>query len=309
MRSPLDPALRDVLESYGEAALPPWHTLDVEEARGLEADLFTPDVDDRPPVGHTGSHSVQANGHDVPVRLYHPDSPGPHPVLVFCHGGGFVMGTLDSADDLCRECCRRMDRLVVSIDYRLAPEHRFPTGLVDSLAVLEWVGDTIDDHGGDSADIAVAGSSAGGALATGLTRYSVLHKEMPTVSRQLLWYPMLDRNQDRPSFRENENAPFLVPADIEWFWDLYLRHDVDEANPYAVPLADAPGPDLPPTTILTAGHDPLRDDGFAYADRLEDAGVTVEHHHYPSLCHGFLSMADSVPAADVAFDELAAMLE
>lgn len=308
MRDPLDPALADLVAEFEKREVSPWHALSVDEARHLEDDLFTPAPDAREDVGAVTEFEVDGDAGSIALRIYTPDAPGPHPLLVFCHGGGWIMGTLDSADDICRGFCRRAERVVVSVDYRLAPEHPFPVGLADAITALHWVGANATSIDGDPDDIAVAGTSAGGNLAAGLARYSTT-ETAPAVSRQLLLYPMLDRDTTRDSYRENADAPFLVPADIEWFWDQYLRHEVDAANPYAVPLNGPHLESLPPATIVSAGHDPLYSEAFAYVAELQDAGVNVVHHHYPGLCHGFLSMAGDVPTASAAFDELAVTIE
>lgn len=308
MRDPLDPALADLVAEFEKREIPPWHTLSIDEARRLEDDLFTPEPEDREDVGAVSEFEIEGEAGAIPLRVYTPNARGPHPVIVFCHGGGWIMGTLDSADDICRGFCRRTDRVVVSVDYRLAPENPFPAALVDVISALEWVGANAASIDGDPDDIAVAGTSAGGNLAAGLARYSTITDTAPAVSRQLLLYPMLDRDTTRESYRENADAPFLVPADVEWFWDQYLRHEVDAANPYAVPLTGPHLESLPPATIATAGHDPLYSEAFAYAAELRKAGVNVIHRHYPDLCHGFLSMAADVPAASDAFHELAATL-
>lgn len=311
MREPLDSALVAFVESVEAEDVPRWHELSVEEARRLEADLFTPDESAMDTVGAVAETSVTEpeTGVDVPVRAYVPASVGPHPVMVFCHGGGWMLGTLDSADDLCRGLCRRTDHVVVSVDYRLAPEHPFPAGLTDAIAVLEWCRRDPDALPETTGRLVVAGTSAGGNLAAGLAMYSVDADDAPSVDHQLLLYPMLDDSLDYPSYVVNADAPFLSTADVAWFWDNYRRHAIDSAHPYAVPMIEADRDDLPSATVATAGHDPLRDEGVRFAERLGAAGGSVEHHHQPSLCHGFLSMADDVPRADEAFDEIATSLD
>lgn len=310
MREPLDPDLATLVADYESVGIPPWHSLSVDEARALEADLFTPDEDTADPVGSVGetvieSTDTNAETVEIDVRVYTPETAGPHPMLVFCHGGGWMLGTLDSADDICRGLCRRMDRIIVSVDYRLAPEHPFPAGLADAICVYRWC----REHGhaieGNPDDVAVGGTSAGGNLTAGVARFSAEFDGTPTADHQVLLYPMLDCDPTYDSYTENEDAPFLCAADVAWFWKHYFRHDVDSANPYAVPMHATEFAPLPPVTIATAGHDPLRDEAFAYADDLVESGVEVTEFHYPSLCHGFLSMADDVPAAAAAFDDIA----
>lgn len=310
MREPLDPSLVALVDAYEVEGIPRWHEMSVDEARRVENELFTPDDAATDPVGAVTDVRVVGprEGGEVPVRIYSPNSSGPHPTMVFCHGGGWMLGTLDSADDLCRGLCRRTDHVVVSVDYRLAPEHPFPAGLTDAIEVLSWCGTTPDALPEPDGTVVVAGTSAGGTLAAGLARFSVEFDDAPEVAHQLLLYPMLDDSLAQPSYEANADAPFLVPADVAWFWNTYLRHEVDSRHPYAVPLTDARRDELPPCTIATAGHDPLRDEGAQFAALLDESGIDVAHYDYPSLCHGFLSMADEVPAAEAAFDEIAQRL-
>nr|WP_303648726.1 alpha/beta hydrolase [Haloarchaeobius litoreus] len=244
----------------------------------------------------------------VPVRVYRP--PGldePAPALVFAHGGGFVLGTLDSADDLARRLAANTGSVVVSVDYRLAPEHPCPAGMDDVTAVIEWTVESADALGVDAAQVGVAGSSAGANLATMAAR----RVDVP-LSVAVLFYPMLDPTLGTPSHEEHADAPLLTRADLDWFWRLY-RDDgaIPVDDPLLSPLPDVGGEpsslaDSPSTVVVTAGCDPLRDDGARYADALAAARVAVDHRHYPGAPHGFLSLADAVPAAADAWDDLAA---
>jgi len=255
---------------------------------------------------------------DVSVRIYRPALETPAPALVFYHGGGWVLGTLDSADDLCRRFARRADCVVVSVDYRLAPEHPFPAAVDDAYAALEWVADDAGRIGGDPDRLGVAGTSAGGNIAAAAA-LRARDEGGPPVTQQILCYPMTGRgfeddttdaggDLEHPlaSYDENADGPLLTRRDVEWFWEQYLDGPADAANPYAVPRRADDLSGLPPATIVTCGHDPLRDEGVAYASDLSDASVPVEHLHYPGVVHGFLSMADEAAVADDAFDEVAA---
>ncbi|PSQ41219.1 alpha/beta hydrolase [Halobacteriales archaeon SW_12_71_31] len=270
-------------------------------------DLFTPE--EPPAVDVVRDLAFEGPAGEVAVRLYRDVEP-PTPGVVFYHGGGWTLGTLDSAGDVCRRLARRGDCTVVSVDYRLAPEPPFPAALDDAAAALRWVADE-RDRLGVGERLSVGGTSAGGnlAAAVALRARAGLPEDQswPTVAGQLLLYPVLDARAESESYRENADGPFLTRADMAWFWENYCPSPVQRASPYAAPAraADNDLAGLPPATVVTAGHDPLRDEGLAYADRLREAGVPVDGRHEPGLAHGFLSMADAVPAADAALDAVA----
>ncbi|QDX41849.1 alpha/beta hydrolase [Salarchaeum sp. JOR-1] len=276
--------------------------MSVASARRVEDDVFG---GASRTVAFTRDLAIPGPRGEIPLRVYR-DTDGPAGTLVFYHGGGWTLGTLDSAGDLCRELAARTDRVVVSVDYRLAPEHPFPAGLDDAYAALAWVSEHAGTFGG-AGDLAVAGTSAGGNLAAAVALRARDH-DGPDISQQALLYPITNHAFDTDSYRENADGPLLTRADMEWFWEQYVRSPVDAANPYASVLRARDHSGLPDATVVTAGHDPLRDDGAAYADALGDAGTPVEHHHYPSMAHGFLSLTDSVAVADDAMAAVAGRL-
>jgi acetyl esterase len=300
----MDPQLAAVVADIAAEGIPEWHAMSVDCGRRVEDEVFT--SDERGAIEFVRDYAFDGPRGDVPVRVYRPAVETPAPTLVFYHGGGWTLGTLDSADDLCRNLARRVGCVVVSVDYRLAPEHPFPAGLDDAYAALEWVADHAETFGGDPSRLAVAGTSAGGNLAAAVA-LRACEFDGPTIAHQALLYPITDHAFDTDSYAENADGPLLTRADMEWFWDQYLRSPVDGANPYASVLraADAALTGLPSATVVTAGFDPLRDDGVAYADRLTAAGVDVDHQHYPTMAHGFLSLSDAVDVADDAFDAVA----
>lgn len=298
----LDPDLAAVVDDVHALGVPEWHQMSVDAARRVEDEVFTPDS--LPDVAFVRDLAFDGPAGDVPVRVYH-DDPGdqPAPVVVFFHGGGWTLGTLDSIGGVCRELARRAGCVVVSVDYRLAPEHPFPAAIDDAYAALEWTVDNADAFGGDPERITVAGTSAGGNLAAAVS-LRARDFDGPGVAHQALLYPMIDRDTDRESSREHGDGPLLTRADVEWFWAQYCRSPVDAEHPYASVLRANSHADLLPATVVTAGYDPLRDDGRAYADALKGDGTTVEHLQYPSMAHGFLSLTNEVPAANNALDEL-----
>jgi acetyl esterase len=301
----LDPDLAAVVEDIEAAGVPEWHQLSVESARRLEDQLFTPD--DVPRVACVCDCSFDGPDGPVPVRIYHHTPDEQAPVVVFYHGGGWTLGTLDSIGGVCRELARRAGCAVVSVDYRLAPEHPFPAPLDDAYAALEWVAENAPTFGGDPEALAVAGTSAGGNLAASVA-LRARDSDGPDISHQLLLYPMTDCNTDRDSYRRNETGPLLSRQDVEWFWDQYCSSPVDAADPYASVLRASDHGGLPSATVVTAGHDPLCNEGRAYADALADDGTPTEHLHYPGMAHGFLSLTEEVPAADDALATITARL-
>ena len=189
------------------------------------------------------------------------------------------------------------------MDYRLAPEHPFPAAVDDAFAALRWAAENAEAFGGDPDRLAVGGTSAGGNLAA-VTALRAREAGGPELSRQFLFYPITDHAFDTDSYAENGDGPLLTEADMRWFWNYYLRSEVDGANPYASPLRARDLSGLPPATVVTCGFDPLRDEGVAYAERLESAGVEVRHDHHPDQPHGLLSLSESVSAAETVLDEI-----
>jgi acetyl esterase len=233
------------------------------------------------------------------------DEAGDRGVVVYLHGGGFVIGGLEKMDGACRYLATASGRIVVSVDYRLAPEHPFPAGLRDCLAATRWVVRHAASLGGDPNHVAIAGDSAGGALAAAVT-LALRDLDGPTLEHQLLIYPVTDHAFDTPSYRENATGYGLACDDMRWYWDHYLATDLDGKHPYASPLQSRRVDDVPPASVLTCGFDVLRDEAVAYAERLREAGVSVHHHHYPDQIHGFLGLfvEPMQSHAERAFDAL-----
>ena len=239
---------------------------------------------------------------DIPVRIYWPpiEAHDDLPVVVFYHGGGWSIGDLDTHDAVARAIAVGAEAIVVSVDYRLAPEHPFPQGIEDSWAALRWVGEHAAELGGDPARIAVAGDSAGGNISAVMTQLARDAGGPPLVF-QLLWYPPTTGDTSLPSHDENADAAILDAEAIEAFLTWYIP-DLDISDPAQLPTTLAPAnaadlSGLPPAFIGTAGYDPLRDDGAHYAELLTAAGVPVELNNEPTMVHGYVSLALVVPAA------------
>ena len=296
----MDAQLASVIEDLTAAGVPPWHAMSVPCARRIEDEMFSTGAG--PELESVRDFAIDGPGGHLPVRVYRPDVEDP-PTLLFYHGGGWVLGTLDSADGICRELASRGKCLVLSVDYRLAPEHPFPAAVDDAFVALQWATDHAGALGGDSTRLGVAGTSAGGNLAAATALR--VRDEGASLDGQFLLYPITDHTFDTSSYREHSDAPLLSRADMAWFWRQYLRSPVDAHNPFAAPVRAQDLSGVAPATVLTAGFDVLRDEGVTYAERLTEAGVPTRHDHYPTLAHGFLSLTDSVDLAAEAMDELA----
>ncbi|MGV3480867.1 MAG: alpha/beta hydrolase [Sphingobium sp.] len=234
----------------------------------------------------------------MPARLYHPRPGETLPLLVFMHGGGWVFGTLDTHDPLCRAIASAAEIAVLALDYPLSPENRYPVALDAIATVLSEITTQAASLGIDPDRIALGGDSAGGNLTAALC-LKLRDEGGPAIAHQLLLYPVLDADFTRPSWIENATGYMLSSEMMQWFWAQYLERAA-EAPALAAPLRAHTLAGLPSTTIVTAGFDPLRDEGIAYAARLQDAGVAVVHEHFPDMIHGFASMLGMLPQADRA---------
>lgn len=280
------PEISGLLEQMGAAPMPQFDSLSPEGARKFSKAMF-PDPEEPEPVGDVMELEVGDEG--VPVRVYVPEAQGPFPTVVYYHGGGWVIGDLDSHDETCRVLCSESDCMVVSVDYRRSPEHKFPVPLEDCYTALEWVVKDSLTMQVDTDNIFVAGDSAGGNLAAAVALMA-RDRDGPPIAHQTLIYPVTNHSYDTVSYEENDEGGILSKAMMEWFWNHYLPSDVHGKNPYASPLQAKSLEGLPDATVVTCGLDPLRDEGAAYAQELEDGGVSVNHINYDDCIHGIAQM-------------------
>jgi acetyl esterase len=296
---PLDPQIQALLAQMAEQGGKSPESMTVAESRAMIGELAGLAG---PPVELPRVQAASAG--EVPVRIYTPPGEGPLPVLVYYHGGGWVIGDLDSHDGVCRTLAARSGALVVAVDYRLAPEHRFPAAVDDAYTALTWVGDKISDYGGDPTRIAVGGDSAGGNLSAVVAQLAK-QRGGPALRFQLLVYPATDRFDDSASMRENALGPLLSRAWVEWFLGCYLTSPDDGLDPRVSPARTEDLSGLPPALVVTAEFDPLRDQGAAYAARLREAGVDARYLPVDGMIHGFLQMGGVIDKAREVLDECA----
>jgi acetyl esterase len=293
---PLDPQVRVVLDQLAAAGALSSEKMSVEEARA-SAKLRPAAAPE--PVARVEDRIILGPDGDLPIRIYTPEGSGPFPILTFFHGGGWVIGDIDTTDPLCRTLTNRAGCVTVSVGYRLAPEHKFPAGAEDCYAATRWVADHAAEIGGDPARQAVAGTSAGANLAAAVALMA-RDRGGPPIAFQLLVYPVANYDFDTDSYKENAEGYFLTRGRMVWFWNHYLARPEDGCNPYASPLQATDLSGLPPALVITAEYDPLRDEGEAYAARLKEAGVAIEVRRYDGVVHGFFQWAHALDKAKQA---------
>jgi acetyl esterase len=290
----LDPQIAPLLKALNRG-FPPVHTMTGAQARATIRSRFVPPAEPEP-IAEVRDETILGPGGDIPVRIYRPGRPGDLPVLVYAHGGGFVFCDLDSHDGLCRDFANRLGAVIVSVDYRLAPENPWPAAAYDVEAVAQWVADNASNLGGDARRIAIGGDSAGGNLAA-VTTLMARDRGGPPIAAQLLIYPVIAPDFDNESYRLYGNGFYNPKPALQWYWDQYVPAPDDRKHPYASPLR-ANLERLPPAVVVVAGHDPLRDEGIAYADALELAGVVTVRCLFEGGIHGFMTM----PMLDIAHE-------
>ncbi len=299
---PLDPQAQviiDLIESMGFGEVGP--RTDPVELRTLMDQAAVPSA---VAIGSVTEHTAPGVLGGIPVRVYRPAGGDPKPLIVYYHGGGWVLGSLTTHDGICRGLAAGVDAVVASVDYRLAPEHRFPAAVEDARAALDWAVCHVSSLGADASRLVVAGDSAGGNLAAVMAQAARAHG--PAIAFQLLVYPVTDHEFTSASMEENATGYYLTREMMRWFYGLYLNHEREGADPRVSPLRETDLAGLPPAYVMTAEYDPLRDQGDAYAAAMAAAGVTVQARQCPSLFHGFFSLGAQIDAAQVEFDRAVA---
>jgi acetyl esterase len=306
---PVDPAIQGLLSMLEAMQRPSLAGGTHEQARAafrlLTVDMRSPDT--IVPVREARDIDVPGATGSLPARVYRPDADASVPTIVFLHGGGFVIGDIETHDNQCRMVCREVGAVVLSLAYRLAPEAPFPAGVEDCVAATRWAAEHIADLGGDPDRLAVAGDSAGGNLAAVVAQVA-RDDGGPRLAAQLLVYPATDFAGDYYSRTENAEGYFLTRADMEWFASHYIGEASDLTDRRLSPVHAEDLSGLPPAVVVTAEYDPLRDEGEAYARALERAGVPVTLRRYDGLIHGFFDLSALSPAAADAVRETCAEL-
>jgi acetyl esterase/lipase len=298
----LNPQVKQFLETLESLDVPPFESMGVAEARAAaaaSAELIGPPL----PVAEIRDLAVSGLGGEIRVRLYRPEGDAACPALVYLHGGGWVLGDIPTHEKLCTEIVEGAGCAVVSVDYRLAPEHKFPAAAEDAFSAVQWVMSQAEQIGIDSHRVAVGGDSAGGNLATVACLMAKDRcAKMPV--GQILVYPITDCDFDTPSYHENAEGYLLTRATMGWFWDCYVGSDEDMLHPYASPLRAEDLSGLPPALVITAEYDPLRDEAETYARRLQEAGVPVALTRYDGMIHAFIRRTDLFDQAHAAQREV-----
>jgi acetyl esterase len=303
----LDEASAGFLAELAKTGMPPLHEMTPMEARGLGVqlrELYGPG----PEMARVQDMGVRGpGGHEVPLRVLVP-SEHPRGVLVYLHGGGWVIGALDEFDTLARQLAQRTGCTVVLVDYRLAPEFRHPAAVEDAWAAVGWVAEHLEELAGAEAPLVAGGDSAGGNL-TAIVTQRARDAGGPRIAAQVLVYPVTDCDLDTRSYLDPENQLLLSRDTMAWFWDHYLPDAGRRERADASPLRAGDLAGLPPAVVVTAEHDVLRDEGEAYAERLREAGVPVRHRRFDGQMHGFFTLVNVLPASAAAIDFVVEALE
>lgn len=296
----LDPQAKLVLDQIAASGAPPMETLSPEDVRKA----FVMPQGELEPVGKTKDKTIPGPSQDIPIRIYYPmEEQSSYPALVFYHGGGWVIGNIESHDNVCRALTNLANCLTISVDYRLAPEHKFPAAVDDSYAAVQYVYDHAEEFQVDRSRIAVGGDSAGGNLAAVISNLAK-DRNSPSICFQLLIYPSTNLGGEPTiSMVENSEGYFLTKGAMEWFKDCYLNGEEDKQNNLVTPALYHDFSGLPSALVITAEYDPLRDEGENYGKLLAAAGVDVDCARYEGVIHGFVSMASVIDKGKQALEK------
>jgi acetyl esterase len=306
MLSPkLDPTVRFLLEAIAAERNPPLESFSPVEARKVAEEAMKLVGGTMEPLRSIENLRIPGPEGEIPIRIYTPESPAPRPALIYFHGGGWVVCSLDTHDVVCSALAHRAGAVVIAVDYRLAPEHKFPAAVNDCYAATDWVAANAEKLGVDPKRISVGGDSAGGNLAAVMSLKS-RDENGPAIALQVMVYPVTDLSSFATSSYEKFGEDhYLTKKQMEWFRDHYLRNMDDARDPHASPLLANDLTRLPPALIITAECDPLCDEGAAYAKRLSGAGVPVTYTCYPGMIHPFFSLSGVIPQAFDALQQVA----
>jgi acetyl esterase len=304
----LDPQVKAVLDMLAAAGGPPLEQMEVPAAREMYLAMRPPTAGAE--VGRVEDRKIPGGdaGVEIPVRIYTPGGDGPFPIVVYFHGGGWVIGDLETHDHWCRSLASGVPAVVVSVDYRLAPETRFPAAAEDCFAATRWAAANAKSLHGDPARLAVAGDSAGGNLSAAVAQMA-RDRGGPAIAFQLLLCPVTEYGFDTASYRDNADGYLLTKSGMAWFWHLYLGDPAKEGrDPRASPMRAQSLTGLPPAHVVTAEYDVLRDEGEAYAAKLRQAGVPVTSKRYDGQIHNFFTMAHVLTQGAAAGEEISGVL-
>ena len=307
---PLDPLLKALLDQMAAEPAPPMWELEPPMAREAFVAMMDAIGPKEVPIGKTVNMTMPGPGGDIELRVYTPVAAGSDalPGLIFFHGGGWVIGDLDTHDGLCRILANEAGVRVIAVHYRLAPDHKYPAAVDDAIAAVNWIEANASSLGVDANRLAVGGDSAGGGLAAVVAQVAK-KKGAPKIAYQMLFFPVTQIGEDTVSLQEFAEGYLLERATLMWFYEHYLPGDADRADPRVSPLKAEDVSGLPPAYVMLAGFDPLHDEGLAYADRLREAGVPVTVADYPDMVHDFIYMQAVLPQAQRALHAAAAALK
>jgi acetyl esterase len=290
-----------VLDAMAALDAPPLGTLSPQEHRAA-SEAQRAATPPGPDMHRVEDHEAPGPNGAIPVRVYWPSEASDLPVLVWFHQGGWVIGSVDGSDHETRHLAEATGRIVISVDYRLAPEHPAPAAYEDAYAATVWAAEHATELGGDPSRVAVGGASAGGNLAAVVSQMA-RDQDGPAITHQVMVYPVIDY-EETASYEENAEGYLLTRNSMRWFWDLYAPDGVDRSHPYLSPLRAESLAELPPALVITAEFDPLRDEGEAYARRLSEAGVPVVCSRYDGQIHAFMGMPHILDDAKRAYAEI-----